>query len=228
MKIQDIMVREVITVKPEATLTEVADLLHANNISGIPVVNDYGIIEGVVTEDELFSVDHKFYLPTYAKLINETDFVLGAKQGLPYEAGRITRITAGEVMNKQVFFAPADMEIEKAAARAAFLNQDSVPVVDQANTLLGIVSKGDLLRHLAGVEQKKENVKKPKVIDKDFESVARTMSSHFAFIAKSRANVWIITAAILFIIGFLAGMMYVVNPEIFHFDRGKIIIQPSG
>jgi CBS domain-containing protein len=217
MNAADVMLRKVITVNPDTTLIEVAKILDFNNISGVPVVNDYGIVEGLVTREDLFSPDRKFYLPMYAWIIKDTDFVMGAKSGLPYEAERIVRVTAKEIMNKQVFFAEADMDLEKVAAKVATLGQNPIPVVNHANKLVGILTKGDLLRHFAGVEQKKQNPKRPNYIENEFKYVANNMSSHYAFIAKSRANVWLITATVLFIIGFLAGMVYVVNPNIFRF-----------
>src|SRR3989344_7009106 len=225
MQVKDIMTQKVVTVKPETLLMEVAEVLHSHQVRGVPVVNEFGIVEGLITEEELFSGDHKFYLPMYAWLIGETDFVMGAKQGLPYEAGRITRIMAKEVMNRQVYFADPNMEIQELAAKIAGLNSNPIPVTDTANRLLGIVSKGDLLRHLAGQKIKPEPVKKPRYVDKEFEFVASDMSSRFAFIVKARTTVWLVTATVLFIIGFIAGMAYVVNPKIFNFQNGRINIQ---
>ena len=226
MQVKDIMTKSVVAVKPGTLLIEVAEVLHSHNISGVPVVNELGIVEGLITEEELFSSDYKFYLPMYAWMISQTDFVMGAsRQALPYEAGRITQITAHDVMNQKVFFAKADMELEKLLPKVAELEQNPIPVVDSTNKLLGIISKGDLLSLMAGVPYKKGSAKNPRFVDKQFDSVASHMSSRFAFIAKARANVWVVTATVLFIIGFIAGVVYVVNPQIFNFQNGRINIE---
>jgi CBS domain-containing protein len=44
MKAQEIMTREVATVRPETSVREIAALMMEKNISGVPVVNDDGAI----------------------------------------------------------------------------------------------------------------------------------------------------------------------------------------
>lgn len=214
---KDIMVKNAISVPLSALLPEVAELIHANEISGVPVVNDDGIVQGIITERELFSGDYNLHYPTYIRLLGQTDFVLGGDKTLPYEAGRIMRITAGEVMNKQMFFAPQDMELTKAAQKMLDAGQPMAPVVDNANRLLGIISKGDLVRFFSGTQSARQAGQKTRYVDKEFDYVQKDLSSRFAFVTKARANVWVTTATVLFIVGFLAGIIYVVNPQIFRF-----------
>jgi CBS domain-containing protein len=49
MKAQDIMTREVATVRPETSVREIAGLMMEKNISGVPVVSDNGAIVGIVS-----------------------------------------------------------------------------------------------------------------------------------------------------------------------------------
>jgi CBS domain-containing protein len=53
MKAADVMVRNVITIGPNATVGEVADLLVTHRISAMPVVDAAGKIVGVVSEGDL-------------------------------------------------------------------------------------------------------------------------------------------------------------------------------
>ncbi len=53
MKAQDIMTREVATVRPETSMREIAALMMEKNISGMPVVSDDGAIVGIVSEGDL-------------------------------------------------------------------------------------------------------------------------------------------------------------------------------
>ena len=48
MKAQDIMTREVVTVRPETSVREIAALMMEKNISGVPVVGDNGAIVGMI------------------------------------------------------------------------------------------------------------------------------------------------------------------------------------
>ncbi len=54
IKIGDIMSKNPITVPPDYTVEETAAVLLKNNISGAPVVNPDGRIEGIITQQDLF------------------------------------------------------------------------------------------------------------------------------------------------------------------------------
>ncbi len=52
---RDIMTRKVISVRPGASVQEVAQLLYCNRISGLPVVDDLSTIIGIITEADIIS-----------------------------------------------------------------------------------------------------------------------------------------------------------------------------
>ena len=56
IKVKDIMTKEVITVPPDFTVEETAQVLQKNKISGAPVVNSEGQIVGTITQTDLFRV----------------------------------------------------------------------------------------------------------------------------------------------------------------------------
>jgi CBS domain-containing protein len=49
LRVGDIMQRNVLTIRPEASVRELADLLQAKEVSGVPVVSDDGTVMGVVS-----------------------------------------------------------------------------------------------------------------------------------------------------------------------------------
>ena len=54
IKVGDIMTKVPITVPPDYTIGETADLLLENKISGVPVINNEGRISGVITQADIF------------------------------------------------------------------------------------------------------------------------------------------------------------------------------
>jgi acetoin utilization protein AcuB len=54
--VEDIMTSEVITIKPNNSITEVARLLHEHKFGGIPVVDDDGKVIGIVTSIDLIAL----------------------------------------------------------------------------------------------------------------------------------------------------------------------------
>jgi len=56
VQIKDIMTKKPVTVPPDLTIEETAEILMANKISGVPVVDKDGGILGVITHTDLFKV----------------------------------------------------------------------------------------------------------------------------------------------------------------------------
>jgi acetoin utilization protein AcuB len=56
IKIKDIMSRAPITVSPDFSVEEAAEILLKNRISGAPVVDNQGQVLGVITQNDLFKV----------------------------------------------------------------------------------------------------------------------------------------------------------------------------
>jgi CBS domain-containing protein len=53
MKARDVMVSPVVTVKPSATVKDVAKLFLERRISAVPVVDEQGKLVGIVSEGDL-------------------------------------------------------------------------------------------------------------------------------------------------------------------------------
>ena len=53
MKARDIMVTNVITVGPEASVREVANILLRHRISALPVIDKHGKLTGIISEGDL-------------------------------------------------------------------------------------------------------------------------------------------------------------------------------
>ena len=58
---RDIMKTEVVTIGPEATVRELADLLAETKVSGVPVVDTEMHVVGVVTEGDVILQDAELH-----------------------------------------------------------------------------------------------------------------------------------------------------------------------
>ncbi len=129
-----IMTEDVIYVLPNDTLDKVQDIFNRNNIHHIPVVNTEMEVVGIISKsDYLLLCDH---LTLFRKELNEQNN-LRFFQSLLVE----------EVMSKQV----AKLRIHDTIyMAAAFFGENlfhAIPIIDDENKLVGIVSTHDLLNY---------------------------------------------------------------------------------
>jgi CBS-domain-containing membrane protein len=211
--------QQVITAKPETPVTEVAQLLHAHSFSGMPVVNEYGVVMGMINERDFLASKSQVYLPTYIKLLSEMDYVQGGDKHLPYVTDQIVRTKAADIMNRQVAFARPDMTMEQVIEMFATKGNNPLAVTDEQNRLVGIIARSDLLKPMVGqgtklrpADTQASMSRRP--IDDQVEYITKDFQSRFAYVAKARANIWITTTIVLIIVAFVAGIVYVVDPNI--------------
>ncbi|HET7045222.1 MAG TPA: CBS domain-containing protein [Gaiellaceae bacterium] len=142
MRVDELMTREVVTVIPEMPLEAVAALLVARRISGVPVCDPDGTVVGIVSERDIL----------YKTLGREERgggplawFAVGPVSA----AVRANARTAGETMSSPAL----TIEPSRRAAAAARLmidrDVDRLPVVEADGTLVGIVTRTDLVRAFA-------------------------------------------------------------------------------
>jgi CBS domain-containing protein len=140
MKVRDVMTTPVITVRAQATCAEVIEVLLANGISGVPVVDGEGRLLGVVTEADLIS--REAYGPQRRRpLALVADYLRGRDPQWVRKAGGRT---AAEVMNAAPQWTPPDAEVADAARWLLEDHHKRLPVVEDGH-LVGILTRRDLL-----------------------------------------------------------------------------------
>lgn len=221
MLVKDLMTTKVVTVRPFTLVSEVAELLHQHHFTGVPVVNDEGTVLGTISERDFITASSDLYLPTYIKLLSDMDYVQGGKKHLPHMVEQIVNATARDIMNQSVPFARPDTTLEQVAALFAEKRANPIPVTDSTNKLLGVISRSDLIKFFSPQEVNQyyvpeERPAKVRNIDKQVEYTQSEFISTFAYVAKARANIWVTAAIVLFIVGFVAGVIYVADPHIFN------------
>ncbi|MGC9407870.1 CBS domain-containing protein [Streptomyces sp. DZ1-3] len=133
----DLMTRGVIQVHRNASLKEIAVLLADNDVTAVPVVDDLRHPIGVVSEADLV-----------VRIAERPD----PAGPVVYAAPTRTDDTAGDdVTAEALMTAPAECArpewtVVEAARAIKSAGVKRLPVVDEAGQLVGIVSRGDLLR----------------------------------------------------------------------------------
>ncbi len=140
----DIMTTEVITVKKETLLKELAEILYENHINGVPVLDDDGLLIGIICESDLIRRDKKLHIPTVVALFDAV-FYLESSKNVEKEIKRINATTVEELFTREVVTVDEKTPIEEIATLMTQKKIYTIPVMD-GNRLVGIVGKGDVIR----------------------------------------------------------------------------------
>ncbi len=146
MLIKDIMTKDVITVSPVTSVHKLAELFVEKNITGAPVVDDYGKLLGIANEEDIVYQDKKIDPQTFVDL---TMGVLTFRMDR-YEE-EIKKIKANKVldiMKKDILTVSPGMTVEDVATMMIEKQIYYFPVVED-NKLVGVVTKRDIVRSIA-------------------------------------------------------------------------------
>lgn len=146
-KATDIMIRDVITVKPDTTLEELARILIRYQITGAPVVDDNGNLKGIVTENDLISKNSRLHIPTLLRLF-DAFIPLGASR-LEIEIKKMAAYTVDDICTKEVITVDSETSVEDIATIMTEKKIHLLPVLKDGR-LIGIIGKKDLIRSIAG------------------------------------------------------------------------------
>ncbi|MDD1720692.1 MAG: CBS domain-containing protein [Euryarchaeota archaeon] len=154
MKVVDAMNPRVIVVTPDTTLRECVTLLREKKISGVPVVDGDELV-GMITENDILKLleipEHKgYWLPSPLEVIEvpvrEIIERLELRESITEDVGewRIERI-----MKQPVHTVDATADVETASEHMIRHKINRLPVVDDAGVLIGIITRGDIIKAIA-------------------------------------------------------------------------------
>lgn len=142
----DIMTPKVITVSPETSVVELAKILTAFNLSGVPVVDEQGTIVGIVTESDLIDQNKKIHIPTVVTIL-DSFLYLESPDKMKNEMKKMAGSTVGDICTREVVTVAPDCSLEDLATIMAEQHIHTLPVV-LADKLVGIIGKKDIIKTL--------------------------------------------------------------------------------
>ncbi|RAI45359.1 CBS domain-containing protein [Rhodoplanes roseus] len=181
MKASDIMSTSVITVTPDTSVQDVAEILLKNRISGVPVVDPEGRPIGIVSEGDLLrraesGTGHE--RSWWLKLLMGRE-VLAAE----YVKEHARR--AADVMTRELVTATPDTPVAEIASLLERNRIKRVPIL-QGGKLVGIVSRANLLHALA--TQRRQAATSP-IADADLRKQIMARLEAEPWLASSLVNV---------------------------------------
>lgn len=122
MKVKDCMCDDVCCAKPETTVSDVAKLMSKNHVGSIPICDDNNCLCGIVTDRDIL-------LRTVAcdKDCSQT--------------------TASDIMSTNLYTCKQDDDMTNAESKMANNQIRRLPVCDENNHVIGILTLGDLAQN---------------------------------------------------------------------------------
>jgi CBS domain-containing protein len=146
MKAADIMTGRVISVTPDASILECARLMLQHRISGLPVIDAAGNLVGIVSEGDFL---RRVEAGTERKRARWLEFITGpARLAGEYVHSHGRRVD--EVMTREPLTIMEDTPVDDVVRLMEEHRVKRFPVTRGAK-VVGIVSRANLLRALAGV-----------------------------------------------------------------------------
>lgn len=148
--VADVMTPDPIVVHPETPLNEAIKLIAERRISGLPVVDADGKLVGVLSEADLMWRETGPTPPPYIMILDSVIYLENPGKH-ERELHKALGQTVGEVMTgkKEIVTTTPSQTLQSAAKLMHDRDTTRLPVLDDSGKVIGILTRGDIVRHLA-------------------------------------------------------------------------------
>lgn len=143
MKAHEFMRRDLTSVETDSTVREVIYLMEQSGLSSLPVVDDEGVLVGIISEKDLI----RAALPRYLEMLHSASFLPNLNQ-LARRLKEMADEPVSKYMHRDVVLVRPDDEDLQIADTLLRHELKQVPVVDDEGHLVGVIRRIDLLYHL--------------------------------------------------------------------------------
>jgi CBS domain-containing protein len=144
------MRRDVPTVTPNDSIATIAKLLVDHGLPGLPVVEN-GKLIGIITESDIIVREAEVDVPTPVPFLDAI-FMADAGPDFDDELRRVLAVNARELMTAPVVSVRSSATLAEVATLMIDRNVNPLPVLDEQLTLIGLVSRADLVRVISALE----------------------------------------------------------------------------
>jgi CBS domain-containing protein len=146
--VAEVMTSPVFSVRRETPLQEAVTLMSSHHVSGLPVVDADGTLVGELSEKDLMVRESGFDAGPYVMFL---DAVIYLRNPLEWnrQVHQVLGSTVGEVMTHQTHTCTPATSLPEAARLLNDRGVQRLFVVDEAGVIVGVLTRGDVVRALA-------------------------------------------------------------------------------
>jgi CBS domain-containing protein len=146
--VTEIMTSPVINLTADTTVEDAVGILVEHDISGAPVVDEGDRLVGLLDDSDLILSEARLHGPTTVELLGAYIPLPGERKRLQEELRHALGRTVGEVMEHRPAAVPMSATVEDVATLIHDRGVSRVPVVAEDRKVVGIVTRGDLVKAL--------------------------------------------------------------------------------
>ncbi len=139
MIVSEIMSKGVVTVGPNTPYKEIWKRFFSKHIHTLPVVDAKNKLVGIITREDLLRPLYPQYQDVFEYLETTKDF-----EAMEHKIEDLEGLLAKDLMSKTVVFTRADTLIMRVLSRMIVRNVDQLPVLDERDRVMGVITKGDI------------------------------------------------------------------------------------
>lgn len=145
MIVSHLMNSKILTVSPKTPLPEVWKIIFEKHIHGLPVIDKKNKLVGIISPEDILT---KLF-PGYEDLFDiDAAFVEDEDGVIKDKLKNLEKLTAEDVMNKRVLYTNPNTSLMRALSRMIVRKVRQLPVIDEDDKLIGIISKTDIFKGL--------------------------------------------------------------------------------
>ncbi|MDD3985445.1 MAG: CBS domain-containing protein [Methanobacterium sp.] len=159
MKIEDAMQRNVIKFHELDKIVDVAQSFRENKISGAPVVNNENKVVGIISEGdimrliEVHSPKINLILPAPLDLIELPIRMKHELNEIAEDMEKAASTVIDQIMTRKIIKIGPNASISDAAELMDTHNIKRLPVIDNENKLIGIITRGDIIGAMVRLDE---------------------------------------------------------------------------
>ncbi|TFJ94770.1 CBS domain-containing protein [Lentibacillus salicampi] len=145
MKIKEFMIPDVISVRKDMKIKELLKTMVEHKIGGVPVVDEHNQLIGIISDGDVI----RYLQPNGRTIYDAFSMVFVTEMvGLKQKVETSIEHHSEEIMKKGVYTVRPDDEIEVAVSIFSRYHFKKIPVVNDSDQVLGVISRGDIIRSI--------------------------------------------------------------------------------
>jgi len=210
------MTRGVVSVRPDDSVIVAAGRMFEGDFDGLPVVDDKGILVGLVTQSNLISKQTNIHIPTLLIFLNKFDLYKKDRKFIGEQMEVVNNLRVRDVMNPEPPLVYEGESVERTfmqLSRTHGLSPTSV--VNLSKHLLGVVTRYDILKTYNNKMQNSGwTLADARVNDEKVVKFLDDFNKKFIFISRWRAHMWLFINLAFLIAGIYLATLAIIRIQV--------------